>query len=68
MPTKNHDADDYIPLTKIEISELRAINESWKRSKWLGGISFKLLVGIGAVTTALIQFKTNIIAILKGMP
>ena len=53
-------------LNQDEIKALLGMLESYERSRWLGRMVFKIIVGIGALTGAVVTFKSHIMALLKG--
>ena len=50
-------------LSEDEITALRAMLDSWEKSRWLGRLVWKIGITIGAVAAGVATFKENIIAI-----
>ena len=53
------------PFSKEEIDGLREVLKNYERSMWLGGLIFKLGVGVTSVIAIVAQFKSNIMALFK---
>lgn len=53
-------------FTEEDAEKLKAMLEDYERSKWLGRLFWKLLLGLGAFVATLAAFKEHIVSIFKG--
>jgi hypothetical protein len=53
-------------LSSDEIKAVRKMLDAYDKSKWLGGLMFKVVIGIGTLVGVLSTFKSQLLSLIRG--